>query len=54
MSRRHVQTLIKQGALAARRFGRDWFLDPADVKAYRRTPRGWPKGKSRKKTKIAS
>ena len=47
VSRRQVQSLIQSGDLHAVKWGRDYQLSSADVAAYQRQPRGWPKGRKR-------
>lgn len=58
VSRRQVQTLIKQGKLPAEKQGRDWFIRASDLRLVKERPKGRPAGakdsKPRKASKKAS
>jgi excisionase family DNA binding protein len=44
VTRRRVQAIIAAGRLPARKLGRDWLIEPADLAAYRPLPAGRPAG----------
>jgi excisionase family DNA binding protein len=44
VTRRRVQAIIAAGRLPARKLGRDWLIEPADLAAYRPLPAGRPTG----------
>jgi excisionase family DNA binding protein len=39
VTRRRILELIRLGTLKAEKLGRDWFVDPASVEAFKATPR---------------
>lgn len=50
----YVRRLIRAGLLRAEKVGRDWLIDPADLKAVRaRNPVGRPKKSSENSEKSA-
>ena len=42
VTRRRVHAIIAAGRLPARKLGRDWLIEPADLAAYRPLPSGRP------------
>jgi excisionase family DNA binding protein len=44
ITRRRVHAIIAAGRLPARKHGRDWLIEPADLAAYRPLPAGRPAG----------
>lgn len=47
ISPRRVLALIKTGRLRARKFGRDWQIDPKDLEPVKVRKPGYPKGHKR-------
>lgn len=51
LSEQHVRYLITNGHLQAQKYGRNWWVEPAAIEAYKGQPpshKGWPAGKKRK------
>ena len=48
ISRRRIIALIKANRLPARKFGRDWWVNKADLKLVKDRSPGYPKGRPRK------
>jgi excisionase family DNA binding protein len=54
VSRRQVQTPIKQGKLPAERQGRDWFIKQSDLRLVKVRPKGRPQGAKDSKPRKVS
>lgn len=54
ISRRQVQTLIKQEKLPAEKQGRDWFIKASDLRLVKVRPKGRPKGAKDSKPRKTS
>lgn len=52
LSRRQVQHLIQQGALPARKHGRDYIITPEACDALPPRRVGWPRGRPRGKERA--